>query len=332
MTERKTITLGTDTPLANLMRLSGSSLLKLLGMTATQAEQYHFRATVLKEKRLLPDIEGLPMLESEHGRVFVEFQGYSDPFIRYRLLSEIFLACTQDQYHGLVFAAIVYTEEKYQEAALPLSLFGESKSCRWQSCFRELVLTDCTEAGLLAIDPKLVILAPFTLPKTTAKATLLVKGPQWKTQVEQVFPPERWQEALDVLGLLILNRFAKLTYQEVIAMLNFDLMATVAGQQLYEMGEHQGLEKGLEKGIEKGRQEGRQEGLQKGLKKGHQAGLLEDAREMVIAALEERFGLVPMEIRDRINALTHREILRNLFKQALRCADLDNFKEMLSKV
>jgi hypothetical protein len=52
-------------------------------MTSAQAKKYHFQAVVLKDKSLKPDIEGFPLLASEEGRVFLEFQGYSDPFIRH---------------------------------------------------------------------------------------------------------------------------------------------------------------------------------------------------------------------------------------------------------
>jgi len=51
-------------------------------------------------------------------------------------------------------------------------------------------------------------------------------------KVGQAFPSQQHQEALDILGLLVLNRFRKLQYEDVSAMLNFDLMDTVAGQQL----------------------------------------------------------------------------------------------------
>ena len=44
------------------------------------------------------------------------------------------------------------------------------------------------------------------------------------------------KDALNVLGLLIMNRFRDITREEVVAVLNFDLMDTVAGQQIFEEG------------------------------------------------------------------------------------------------
>jgi hypothetical protein len=42
-----------------------------------------------------------------------------------------------------------------------------------KGCFREIVLTDYTEEKREAIDPKRIVLAPFTLTDKTDKTTLL---------------------------------------------------------------------------------------------------------------------------------------------------------------
>mgnify|MGYP003449216143 CR=1 FL=1 len=97
--------LGTDEALFQLMTVSGSSILKLLGVPATQAANYRFRAIVLKDKKLQPDIEGIPILQSDQSRVIIEFQGYEDKFIRYRLATEVFWSCLQEEYAGEVLAA-----------------------------------------------------------------------------------------------------------------------------------------------------------------------------------------------------------------------------------
>jgi hypothetical protein len=118
-------------------------------------------------------------------------------------------------------------------------------------------------------------------------------------QVVQVFPSQQHQEALDILGLFVLNRFRQLQYEEVIAMLNFDLMDTVAGRQLHEMG--------------------------------HNKGLMEDAREMLLEVLEERFGIVPNDLMKRIHTVPLRKNLKQLHRQAIRCPNIEGFEEMLLK-
>ena len=56
------------------MTVSGSSVLKLLGVPPKQADKYHFRPKTLKEKRIEPDVEAIPKLKSKQGPVFMEFQ------------------------------------------------------------------------------------------------------------------------------------------------------------------------------------------------------------------------------------------------------------------
>ena len=165
------------------------------------------------------------------------------------------------------------------------------------------MLTDYTETELLSTDPKLVVLAPFTLATETEKAEVLEKGREWAHKVGQVFHSSQQQEALDILGLFVLNRFRKLQYKEVIAMLNFDLMDSVAGQQVYDMGHQKGVQKGL----------------------------LETLQEDVLEALDERFGIVPGDMIEQIRAISLREHLKQLLRQAIRCPDMESFKEMLSK-
>jgi hypothetical protein len=57
------------------MEIGGPAVLKLLGIAPDEAEKYRFRAVVLKEKRIEPDVEGFPLLEARDGRIFIEFQG-----------------------------------------------------------------------------------------------------------------------------------------------------------------------------------------------------------------------------------------------------------------
>ncbi len=90
-------------------------------------------------------------------------------------------------------------------------------------------------------------------------------------------------------------------------MLNFDLMDTVAGRQVYEMG------------------------VEDGENTGHQQGWLEKAREDVIEILYERFEIVPDDLMDEIRAINRRGVLKQLLRQAIRCPDIDSFDEILSK-
>jgi sigma54-dependent transcription regulator len=128
----------------------------------------------------------------------------------------------------------------------------------------------------------------------------LTKGRKWQKSVTERFPTDKQWEALNILGLLILNRFRDITYEEVIAMLNFDLMDSVAGRQLFEMGQQDVREKWLE-----------------------------NAKETVLKVLDARFGVIPDDITDKIRAINYLEVLNNLHEEALRCFDLQNFEKRL---
>ncbi|RKZ73411.1 MAG: hypothetical protein DRR19_31030 [Candidatus Parabeggiatoa sp. nov. 1] len=194
-------------------------------------------------------------------------------------------------------AGIVYTDKPYQDVAEPLNAFQclqEGEQCQLKGCFREIVLSEYTEEELERIDPKLVVLAPFTLSPQTDKTTLLVKGHEWHKKVTQKFPTDKRWEALNILGLFILNRFRQISYEEVIAMLNFDLMDTVAGKQLFDMGQVKAL------------------------------------REMVLEVLKARFELVPNEMLDKIRAISQLDNLKHILIQATLSPDIDSFKGKLS--
>ena len=60
--------------------------------------------------------------------------------------------------------------------------------------------------------------------------------------------------------------------------------------------------------------------------------MLEEAREVVLDALEERFGIVSSSMLSKIKGIQQREILRALFRTALRAKDLEEFNEVLKRV
>ncbi len=80
------------------------------------------------------------------------------------------------------------------------------------------------------------------------------------------------------------------------------------------------------------KKEGYEEGFKVGIQQGIQQGLLEDAKEMVIEALTERFGLVPPVLVAKIKSISEREVLRNLLRLAIKVSSLEEFKKALKKL
>lgn len=70
-------------------------------------------------------------------------------------------------------------------------------------------------------------------------------------------------------------------------------------------------------------QEGRQEGIQEGIQEGRQKGI----REMLLEALEIRFGGVSDEIRFQLEQIEDSETLRMLLREALSAESLAAFEE-----
>ncbi|ETR68514.1 MAG: hypothetical protein OMM_04520 [Candidatus Magnetoglobus multicellularis str. Araruama] len=233
---------GTDEPFYQLMTFGGEAILKLIG--ASNCEGYDAKAVVLKEKSVYPDIMAIPKdPHSKNERIFIEFQAYTETMIRHITASKVALSCAQDQYTGSVLTAIIYTDQKFQDNACAYSIESESGESYLKGQFKEIVLSNYTEEKLIEIDPRLVILVPFTLTSKTSKTELAQKCNKWKSIAIEVFPESSNRNVLNVLSLFILNRFKDLSVKEVRAMLNFDLSDTRAGEELIDMG------------LQKGRQE-----------------------------------------------------------------------------
>jgi flagellar biosynthesis/type III secretory pathway protein FliH len=78
------------------------------------------------------------------------------------------------------------------------------------------------------------------------------------------------------------------------------------------------------------KKEGYDEGLQQGIQQGVQQGMLEDAREMVLEALAERFGVIPADLEKCVLAMDSRRQLKELLRQVLRVQSLEEFQKLLS--
>jgi hypothetical protein len=295
------ISRGTDEAFLQLMELSGAGLLKLAGIPSEQAEQYEFRAVEFKQKNLQrPDVEGIPVLEASIKRVVLEFQGYADPDIRYRALSGMLQAYLKSQDRKPVIGIIVYTQASYQKAALPLTDYFPQLPTGCQP-LQEIVLTNYTEEELISVDPRLIVLAPFTVPKQLDTPSLKRKARHWCDYIEQHYPTDYERKAAtDLLGLLILHLFRHLEQQEVIDMLNLDLMQSRAVQQVYESA----------------KAEERAENLQ-------------EIRGQIIATLQQRFQQCPESVVKKLSVIDSVSQLFNLGIIAHTCETLDLFEKQL---
>jgi len=68
-----------------------------------------------------------------------------------------------------------------------------------------------------------------------------------------------------------------------------------------------------------------------GMRKGLEQGMLEDAREMVLEAVEERLGSVPEDVREKVMGIGDRDTLKRLHRLAIRCDSLEEFRRELAR-
>ncbi len=80
------------------------------------------------------------------------------------------------------------------------------------------------------------------------------------------------------------------------------------------------IEIAREKGIEEGKNLGIQEGKNQGM------------QEMIMEALTERFGVVPLRLSEKIRKIDNSDVLKSLFKQVFKCEDLEQFENALERV
>jgi len=62
---------------------------------------------------------------------------------------------------------------------------------------------------------------------------------------------------------------------------------------------------------------------------GMQKGIRQTAKEMLVAALEVKYGVVPARIIDQIRSIDQHEVLRGLHRQAIKCNSWDAFEGKL---
>jgi predicted transposase YdaD len=172
----------------------------------------------------------------------------------------------------------------------------------------------------LKIDPRIIILAPFTVPTDLPLSTLTAYGHQWKKTIDTAYSLTDLNDAINVMSLFFLNRFRNITREGIKAMLDFDILDTVAGRQVYD--------EGLEKGLEKGRDEGLKKGRDEGLKEGR----LINMREMLALNLKNRFGNVSSDVMQSLSAIKDFEFLKTLFSESYSYDNYDLIKKRLATV
>lgn len=92
-------------------------------------------------------------------------------------------------------------------------------------------------------------------------------------------------------------------------------------------------EKGMEEGKSLGIKEGKSLGIKEGRNLGLREGKTENAREMLLEALFEKFNSTPStRIMERIKQIQDPDTLKFLFRQVFRCENMEGFEVVLSRL
>ncbi len=109
------------------------------------------------------------------------------------------------------------------------------------------------------------------------------------------------------------------------------LTKEVNEQELEEILKESGVET-MPSLAQKWLEQGRREGIQQGMQQGLEQGMIQEAQEMVVEALRERFGAPSPRLVAGIKAVSQRETLKGLLKVAIRAEDLEEFKRELERI
>jgi len=72
-----------------------------------------------------------------------------------------------------------------------------------------------------------------------------------------------------------------------------------------------------------------QKGFEQGIQQGIQQGVLLEAQDSLVEILKERFEIVPKSLAQKIKEIDSREVVKSLFKVALRVNSLKEFEDKL---
>jgi len=98
------------------------------------------------------------------------------------------------------------------------------------------------------------------------------------------------------------------------------------------MGVQEGKALGVQEGKAMGVQEGKAMGVQEGKAPGVQEGSIQTSREMLTDMLIEKFGAFSLPVTERISAIANPRILKILFRQALKCQNVQEFETAMQQM
>ncbi|MCP4108819.1 MAG: DUF2887 domain-containing protein [Desulfobacteraceae bacterium] len=212
----------TDTFFYELFRIDPRSLFELVGLD--MEGEYIFESITVKdiEKRF----DGyMKRTDGTGPNVFVEFQGYPDQKIYWRIFREIATWYEKKDDDTPFVAIVIFVDKKYKPKKCPLSCVRPNRMIRvtLEQCLKQLG----DKGGVLTV------LKPFGL---SDKEELPESIPQWTEEIESLeLPKFQIKRLTELLEYFILQCFQKLTLKEVRKMMLTPLEETTAVKELMQI-------------------------------------------------------------------------------------------------
>lgn len=258
-----------------------------------EADDYEAKSLTFKEIEKRADI----FLIGRSGRhvILVETQGYDDAELYYSMVKKIMLFCTQNKYWGSIEATAIFLDEShYRAAAGPFERqFGNSSLLRFTP--RVFVFSRIKVEELSQLND--IHLTPFYPLCDISPQEIEQQAPGWAEQIKKApdLVEDERKNLLSFLGGAISHRI-KTTSEEVINKLfgGFVMEDTPIVQQIVQRVEKRGIQK------------------------------------ILLKQITARFGAVPEEIRQKIQAINNTENLERIATLLLTIQSVDELKDLVN--
>ena len=265
-----------------------------------EADDYEAKSVTFKETEKRSDI----FLIGRSGQhvVLVETQGYADEELYYHMIKKIMFYCTQHKYWGNMDATAIFLDESHYRAAGRFERqFGHSLLLRFTPkvfVFSRIKVEELSQLNDIHLTPlyPLCDISPQQIEQ---------QAPDWAAQIKSapdLTEPER-KNLLSFLGGAISHRIKTMT-PDVIDKLfgGFVMEDTPIGQQILQRGESRGIEKGIPLGIQ----------------------------HVLLKQIAARFGVVPEDIRQKVEAIGNTDDLDRIATALLTIQSIDELKNMVN--
>jgi hypothetical protein len=219
------------------------------------------------------------------------------------MVKKIMLFCTQNKYWGSIDATAIFLDESHYRAAATLfeRQFGQSSLLRFTpkvfvfSRIKVEELSQLNDIHLMPLYP-LCDISPQEIEQ---------QAPGWAEQIKKApdLAEDERKNLLSFLGGAISHRI-KTTTEEVINKLfgGFVMEDTPVVQQIVQRVEKRGIEKGIPLGIQ----------------------------QILLELIAARFGVVPEEIRQKIQAIDNTDNLKRIATLLLTIQSVDELKDLVN--